>query len=127
MGETEEFYQSLQAVVSQVPEKDMVLILGGFNAQVGNDVKTWHGMLGTFGPIECNENGLRLLDFCSLNDFGITNTFFQHMVSSSRVHTCRTCAGLHPGQPEVQVQCVGYQSVPQDLPPIRSQVSGGEG
>ena len=34
--------------------------------------------VGRFGPTKRNEKGLRLLEFCDLNDLVITNTFFQH-------------------------------------------------
>ena len=42
-GQTEEFYQSLQAAVRRVPQSDMVLVLGDLNAPVGNDANTYHG------------------------------------------------------------------------------------
>ena len=72
------FYEELQECVWRVPRGDMLLILGDFNARVGNDSSTWHGTIGRFGPEEQNENGVRLLDFCALNGLVITNTLFQH-------------------------------------------------
>lgn len=65
----------MQSVVKQVPVRDMLLIMGDFNARVGNDITTWRGTLGRFGPAEQNENGVKLLDFCALNDLAITNSF----------------------------------------------------
>ena len=61
------FYQALQECVGQVPKRDMLVIMGDFNARVGNDVATWQGTIGRFGPEEQNGNGVRLLDFCALN------------------------------------------------------------
>ena len=54
------------------------MVLGDFNARVGNDMEAWCGTLGKFGPAEQNENGRRLLDFCALNDLVVTNTLFKH-------------------------------------------------
>ena len=78
-GESMEFYQVLQEVTRQVPVRDMVLVMGDFNAQVGNDVETWCGTLGRFGPHEQNENGVWLLGFCALNSLVAINTCYQHL------------------------------------------------
>ena len=85
------FYQALQAVVRQIPERYMVMVLGDFNARVGNDVETWRGILGKFGPAEQNEKGMRLLDFCALNDLVVTNTLFQH-------RPCHQHTWFHPAE-----------------------------
>ena len=53
----------------------MLLLVGDFNARVGNDAEAWNGTLGRFGPEEQNANGLKLLDFCTLNGIALTNTF----------------------------------------------------
>ena len=89
--ETEAFYQSLQSVVEQVPVRDMLLIMGDFNARVGNDMTAWRGTLGRFGPAEQNENGVKLLDFCALNGLVITNTLFQH-------RACHQHTWFHPAE-----------------------------
>ena len=89
--ETETFYQSLQSVVEQVPVRDMLLIMGDFNARVGNDMSAWRGTLGRFGPAEQNENGVKLLDFCALNGLVITNTLFQH-------RACHQHTWFHPAE-----------------------------
>ena len=70
----------------------MLVIIGDFNARVGNDPATWQGTIGQFGPGELNENGERLLDFCALNDLVVTNTLFQH-------RPCRQHTWFHPAQP----------------------------
>ena len=48
-------YEALQEYVHQVQRRDMLLILGDFNARVGNDASTWQGTIGRFGPGEQNE------------------------------------------------------------------------
>ena len=64
--ESEKFYQSLQECVDEVPKRDMLIVMGDFNARVGNDVGAWQDVIGRFGPQEHNENEERLLEFCSL-------------------------------------------------------------
>ena len=98
--ETEAFYQSLQSVVEQVPVRDMLLILGDFNARVGNDMSAWRGTLGRFGPAEQNENGVKLLDFCALNGLVITTTLFQHRCMHFTyfclcLYTCLSSCSIH--------------------------------
>ena len=61
--------------MSQAPERDMLMVMGDFNARVGNNAEAWHGTLGKFGPSEKNENGVRLLDFCALNDLVVTTHY----------------------------------------------------
>ena len=76
--EADKFYQALQECVNTVPKRDMLHIMGDFNARVGNDARSWQGLLGRFGSEEQNPNGDRLLDFCSFNGMVGTNTVFQH-------------------------------------------------
>ena len=50
--------------------------MGDFNVRVGKDYQTWEGVIGIHGYGKENENGY-LLDFCTQNNFLITNTTFQ--------------------------------------------------
>ena len=85
------FYEELQKCVRQVLRGNMLLILGDFNARVGNDTRTWRGAIGRFGPEEQNENGLHLLDLYALNGLAITNTLFQHK-------PCHQMTWFHPAE-----------------------------
>ena len=81
----DKFYEDLQKAFKQIPEKEDVFILGDFNARVGSEQETWPTCLGHFGMGKMNENGQRLLEFCSNNHLCITNTFYngkdRHRVS----------------------------------------------
>ena len=70
------FYNALSETVNSVPKEDKLIILGDFNARVGADNSTW-SPLGRYGVGKINNNGLRLLEFCTQNNLAITNTFFR--------------------------------------------------
>ena len=72
------FYDQLQSVVSDVPPRDMLLVLGNFNARVGSEFQSWRSVIGPHGMGDCNGNGERLLDFCSNDQPFVINTWFKH-------------------------------------------------
>ena len=76
----EYFYHSLQTLLDTFPKRDMVMIAGDFNAQLGGqDRAVWDGALGKFClGRKITENGTKLLSFCSTNQLVVRNTFFQH-------------------------------------------------
>ena len=75
---SEEFYNLLQSTLSLVPQNDLLIILGDFNARVGGDSHSWHSVIGSHTLGERNDNGTRLLDFCANNHLIVSNTWFQH-------------------------------------------------
>lgn len=73
----DEFYESLCATLQKLPPKDQVILLGDFNARVGSDYEAWPSCLGKFNVGKVNENGQRLLEFCSQFQLCVANSFFQ--------------------------------------------------
>ena len=74
-AEVERFYEDLQDLLELTPKKDVLFIIGDWNAKVGR--KETPGVTGKFGLGIQNEAGQRLIEFCQENALVIANTLFQ--------------------------------------------------
>ena len=78
----EDFYDRLQEILDQSPKKDILVVLGDWNAEVGEDaLKNWKGTCGRYCNPETNERGLRLLEFACYDDLVLANTLGKRKVS----------------------------------------------
>ena len=73
--EVEWFYEDLQDHLEITPKKDVLFIVGDWNAKVGS--QEIPGVTGKFGLGVQNEAGQRLTELCQENALVIANTFFQ--------------------------------------------------
>ena len=74
-AEVEWFYEDLQDLLVLTPKKDVLFIIGDWNAKVGSQETP--GVPGKFGLGVRNEAGQRLIEFCQENALVIANTLFQ--------------------------------------------------
>ena len=72
------FYSELDDTIKNIKPSDVLYLLGDFNARVGAEKCLWPEVLGSHGTGKMNENGQRLLEFCSYHHLCITNTFFEN-------------------------------------------------
>ena len=71
----EQFYEDLQDLLELKTTKDVLFIIGDWNAEVGSQETP--GVIGKFGLGVQNEAGQRLIAFCQENALVIANTLFQ--------------------------------------------------
>ena len=90
-AEVEQFYEDLQHLLELTPPKDVLFIIGDWNAKVGS--QETHGVTGKFGLGIQNEAGQRLIEFCQKNALVIANTHFQQ--HKRRLDTWTSPDGQH--------------------------------
>ena len=74
-AKVEQFYEDLQDLFELTPKKDVLFIIGDWNAKGGSQETP--GVTGKFGLGIRNEAGQRLIEFCQVNAPVIANTLFQ--------------------------------------------------
>ena len=74
-AEVKWFYEDLQDLLELTPKKEVLFIIGDWNAKVGSQETP--GVTGRFGLGVWNEAGKRLIEFCQENALVIANTLFQ--------------------------------------------------
>ena len=77
--------QDLQDLLELTPPKDVVFIIGDWNAKVGS--QEIPGVTGKFGLGVQHEAGQRLIEFCQENALVIANTLFQQHKTLQMVNT----------------------------------------
>ena len=54
-SEVDHFYQQLQETIDQIPKKDILVVLGDWNAKVGTDAQAdWGEVCGPYCNVETN-------------------------------------------------------------------------
>ena len=93
-AEVERFYENLQDLVELTPKKDVLFIIGDWNAKVGSQETP--GITGKFGLGIWNEAGQRQIEFCQENALVIANIHFQQY--KRRLYTWTSPDGQHQNQ-----------------------------
>ena len=75
-AEIEWFYEDLQDLLELTPKKDVLFIIGDWNAKVRS--QEIPGVTGKFGLGVRNEAGQRLIEFCQGNALVTSNTLFHN-------------------------------------------------
>ena len=65
--------------LDKVPNANLLLLMGEFNAKLGCEAQLWGGAIGRFGlPAPVTDSGTQLLHLCMANNLVVTDTVFQH-------------------------------------------------
>ena len=94
VAEVEQFYEDLQDLLELTPQKDVLFIIGDWNAKVGSQETP--EVTGKFGLGVQNEAGQRLIEFCQQKALVIANTLFQQ--HKRRLYTWTSPDGQHQNQ-----------------------------
>ena len=86
-AEVEQFYEDLQDLLELTHKKDVLSIIGDWNAKVGS--QEIPGVMGKFGLRVHNEAGQRLIEICQENALVMANTLLQQ-------HKRRLCTWTSP-------------------------------
>ena len=90
-AEVEWFCEDLQHLLEPIPKKDVLFIIGDWNAKVGSQEIS--AVTGKFGLGVQNEAGKSLIEFCQENALVIANTLFQQQ--KRRLDTWTSTDGQH--------------------------------
>ena len=90
-AEVEWFYEDLQDLLELTPQKDVLFIIGDWNAKVGSQETP--GVTGKFGLGVQDEAGQWLIQFCQENALVIANTLSQQ--HKRRLYTWTSPDGQH--------------------------------
>ena len=93
-AEVEWCYEDLQDHLELTPKKDVLFIIGDWNAKVGS--QEIPGVTGKFGLGIQNEAGQRLIEFCQEDAVVLENTVFQQ--HKTRFYTWTSPDGQHQNQ-----------------------------
>ena len=93
-AEVEGFYEDLQDLLDLTPKKDVLFIIGDWNAKV--ESQETPGVTGKFDLGIQNEAVQRLIEFCQENTLVIANTLFQQ--HKRRLYTWTSPDGQYQNQ-----------------------------
>ena len=82
--------------MDRTPKGDIFVIIGDFNAKVGQRIGGNKGTMGDHGLGKQNEAGERLIEFCDGNNMSIMNTWFEQ--PKRRLYTWTSPDGKHRNQ-----------------------------
>ena len=95
-AEVEWFYEDLQDLLNLTFQKDVLFIIGDWNAKIGS--QEIPGVTGKLCLGVQNEAGQKLIEFCQENALVIENTLFQQ--HKRRLYTWTSPDGQHQNQIE---------------------------
>ena len=93
-AEVERFYEDLQDLLELTSRKDVLFIIGDWNAKVGSQETP--EVTGKFGLAVQIEAGQRLIELCQENTLVIVNTLFQQQ--KRRLYMWTSPDGQHQNQ-----------------------------
>ncbi|VDO55444.1 unnamed protein product [Schistosoma margrebowiei] len=98
----DQFYNRLQSIVEKCQTKDLTILMGDFNANVGTDNTGYEDIMGRHELGERNENSERFANLCAFNKLVIGGTIFPH----KRIHKTTWTSPDHTTQNQIDHICI---------------------
>ena len=98
----EDFYQRLQTIIDRFSQKDLTILMGDFNAKVGDNNSGHEEVMGKHGLGEMNENGEFFTELCSANKMVIGGTIYPH----KRIHKAMWVSPDHTTENQIDHLCI---------------------
>jgi len=76
--EKDDFYEELSRVIDAASSYDLKIVMGDFSAQIGSNNVWNEDVIGTQAMGNRNDNGDKLISFCSASGLKIGGSLFQH-------------------------------------------------
>ena len=86
----QDFYDKLDNLLHNIPNRAVLYFAGDFNAKTGSGHITHPAILGKYGKGQTNSNGELLLDIAQKYNLTFANTLFKHKVAHRTTWTCNT-------------------------------------
>lgn len=90
-NQKDEFYSLLDNTLHNIPNKDITILMGDFNAQVGQNNTDYENVMGKHATGSCNENGELFIEICNNYNLKIGGSVFPH--KSCHKYTWKSPAG----------------------------------
>ncbi|GFN85305.1 craniofacial development protein 2 [Plakobranchus ocellatus] len=74
--EVEKFYEEIEKAKGYLKSQDIIIVMGHFNTDVGDE--RVEDVVGPSGIEAVNERGSRLIEWCQINEYTITNTWYRN-------------------------------------------------
>ena len=101
----DELYLKLQAIVEKASTKDMVMMMGDFNAKIGSNNTGYEDTMGTHGLGVMNDNGERFADLCANNQLVIGGSIFPQ----KRIHKATWISPDHVTENQIDHICISSE------------------
>jgi len=104
----EAFYEQLSSALSGISKKDVVIVMGDMNAQIGNNNSHMESFMGKHALGHMSENGELFTEFCGVNDFVIGGSLFPH----KNAHKVTWVSPDHVTETQIDHICISRRHTP---------------
>ena len=101
-----DFYSRLSTLIQNCPRRNITIMTGDFNTQIGSDNRGYGEIVGQHGLGEMNDNRERLANLCSLSNLVTGGNVCQH----KRVHKATWVSPNLSTENQIDHVCIGRKS-----------------